>query len=127
MPDETKTVLLVDDSATIRRMVQAALRGLASARFVEAANGLEAIEQLSLAKVDLVVLDLNMPDMHGLEVVKFLRKNAVFQKIPIIVLTTRSDDASREAVLAAGASLYLNKPFEPATLTDHARRLLAAR
>ena len=66
MPDETKTVLLVDDSATMRRMVKATLRGLGSPRFVEAGNGLEAIEQLSLAKIDLVVLDLNMPDMHGL-------------------------------------------------------------
>jgi two-component system chemotaxis response regulator CheY len=55
MPDETKTVLLVDDSATMRRMVKATLRGLGSPRFVEAANGLEAIEQLSLSKIDLVV------------------------------------------------------------------------
>jgi two-component system chemotaxis response regulator CheY len=127
MPSETKTVLLVDDSATMRRMVMATLRSLARARFLEAANGLEAIEQLSLVKTDLVVLDLNMPDMHGLEVVKFLRKNPAFQNIPIIVLTTRSDDASREAVLAAGASLYVTKPFDPATLTEHARRLLDAR
>ena len=127
MPEETKTVLLVDDSATMRRMVKATLRGLGSPRFVEAANGLEAIEQLSLAKVDLVVLDLNMPDMHGLEVVTFLRKHAVFQKIPIIILTTRSDSDARETVMAAGASLYLNKPFDPATLTDHARRFLDLR
>jgi two-component system, chemotaxis family, chemotaxis protein CheY len=127
MSDETKTVLLVDDSATMRRMVKATLRGLGSPRFVEAANGLEAIEQLSLSKIDLLVLDLNMPDMHGLEVVTFLRKHAVFQKIPIIILTTRSDDDARETVMAAGASLYLNKPFDPATLTDHARRFLDAR
>jgi two-component system chemotaxis response regulator CheY len=127
MPDEPKTVLLVDDSATMRRMVKATLRGLGSTRFVEAANGLEAIEQMSLAKIDLVLLDLNMPDMHGLEVVTFLRKNAPFRNVPIIVLTTRSDDESRETVLAAGASLYLNKPFDPATLTDHARRFLRAR
>jgi two-component system, chemotaxis family, chemotaxis protein CheY len=127
MPDEPRTVLLVDDSATMRRMVKATLRGLGSPRFVEAANGLEAIEQLSLGKIDLVVLDLNMPDMHGLEVVQFLRKHAVFQSIPIIILTTRSDDDARETVMAAGASLYLNKPFDPATLTDHARRLLDAR
>jgi two-component system chemotaxis response regulator CheY len=127
MSDETKTVLLVDDSATMRRMVKATLRALGSTRFVEAGNGLEAIEQMSLSKIDLVVLDLNMPDMHGLEVVKFLRKQSVFRHTPIIILTTRSDDDSRETVMAAGASLYLNKPFDPATLTDHARRFLDAR
>jgi len=127
MPQDPKTILLVDDSATMRRMVKATLRGLGSPRFVEAANGLEAIEQMSLAKVDLVVLDLNMPDMHGLEVVTFLRKHAVFREVPIIILTTRSDDDARETVLAAGATDYLTKPFDPATLTDHARRFLDVR
>ncbi|MBA4016844.1 MAG: two-component system response regulator [Pirellula sp.] len=121
---ESRRVLVVDDSATMRRMVKLTLSGLANAEFVDAGNGLEAIEQLSLTKFDLVILDLNMPDMHGLEVVKFLRKHAAFKKIPIIVLTTRSDDAGRESVLAAGASLYMNKPFEPAKLMEHARHFL---
>jgi two-component system chemotaxis response regulator CheY len=124
MANESKTVLLVDDSTTMRRMVQASLRGLGQPWFVEAGNGLEAIEQVSLQKVDLVVLDLNMPDMHGLEVVTFLRQHAAFRTLPIIVLTTRSDDTSRETVLAAGASKYLTKPFDPATLMEQARQLL---
>jgi two-component system chemotaxis response regulator CheY len=119
-----KNVLVVDDSNTMRRMVMATLRGLKSVQFVEARSGLEAIERLALGTVDLMVLDLNMPDMHGLEVVKFVRNHAAFRAIPIVVLTTRSDDASREAVVAAGASLYLTKPFEPSNLLEQARRLL---
>src|SRR5690348_3079931 len=66
----TKPILIVDDSPTIRRMVRMSLAGLGAPAFVEAATGLEAIEQLILGPVGLIILDLNMPDMHGLEVLK---------------------------------------------------------
>lgn len=119
-----KNVLVVDDSATMRRMVMASLRGLGSIHFAEAASGLEAIEQLALAPVDLMILDLNMPDMHGLEVLQFVRRHQAYRSLPVIVLTTRGDEGSRAAALAAGASAYLTKPFQPATLAGHARELL---
>ncbi len=119
-----KTVLVVDDSATMRRMVIASLHRLPETAFREAANGLEAIECLAVNPADLLVLDLNMPDMHGLEVVKFVRRHPTFKKIPIIVLTTRGDDESRLATLAAGATLYLTKPFTPEVLEESARSLL---
>ena len=119
-----KTVLVVDDSVTMRRMVIASLRGIGAVAFQEAGNGLEAIERLALGPVGLVLLDLNMPDMHGLEVVSFLRSHATFCEIPIIVLTTRGDEESRTAALAAGATLYVTKPFEPAGLAESARALL---
>lgn len=119
-----KTVLVVDDSATMRRMVVASLRNLPDTAFQEAANGLEAIERLAVSPVNLMLLDLNMPDMHGLEVVAFVRRHATFKNIPIIVLTTRGDEESRSAALAAGATMYLTKPFEPAILAGSARSLL---
>jgi len=71
-----------------------------------------------------MTLDMNMPDMHGLEVLGFVRRHHAYRDIPIIILTTRGDDASRTAALAAGASLYLTKPFEPHTLAAHAKELL---
>src|SRR5476649_573562 len=111
-----KTVLIVDDSATIRRMVGASLRRISGIEFQEASSGLEAIEQLAVGLVHLLVLDLNMPDMHGLEVVQFIRRHPTFGKIPIVVLTTRGDDESRIELLAAGATMYLTKPFEPEVL-----------
>ena len=116
-------VLIVDDSPTLRKMVRASLAGVA-ADLLEAATGLEAIEQLALSPIQLIVLDLNMPDMHGLEVVAFVRKHATFKDIPIIVLTTRGDDESRAAALAAGATQYMTKPFTPDELAATARRLL---
>jgi two-component system chemotaxis response regulator CheY len=92
-----RNILIVDDSPTMRRMVTASLRALSGLSFGEASSGLEAIERLALAPVDLMILDLNMPDMHGLEVLDFLRRHQAYSHIPVIVLTTRGDEASRAA------------------------------
>ena len=116
--------LVVDDSPTMRRMVMASLRDVCEGGFAQAASGLEALEQLALGPASLMVLDLNMPDMHGLEVLKFVRNHPAFRRLPVIVLTTRGDDESRGAAMAAGASLYLTKPFAPHALAGHARALL---
>ena len=116
--------LVVDDSPTMRRMVMASLRDVCAGGFAEAGSGLEAIEQLALGPIDLMVLDLNMPDMHGLDVLKFLRAHQAFRTVPVIVLTTRGDEPSRAAALAAGATLYMTKPFVPQVLAARARELL---
>jgi two-component system chemotaxis response regulator CheY len=119
-------ILIVDDSATIRKMVRASLRPLGSVEFVEASSGLEAIEQIALGAVALMILDLNMPDVHGMDVLKFVRKHQGLRGLPVVVLTTRGDDSSREAALAAGATQYLTKPFAPQQLLSTARELLGA-
>ncbi|SRR5574340_894285 len=118
------TVLVVDDSPTIRRMVKASLSGIPGTAFAEAASGLEAIEALAISPVEIVVLDLNMPDMHGIDVLAFVRQHQAYRNIPIIVLTTRGDGASREAAIKAGATIYLTKPFAPNVLAAHVRELL---
>src|SRR3954468_2411060 len=118
--------LVVDDSPTMRRMVMASLREVCDGGFAQAASGLEALEQLALGPAALMVLDLNMPDMHGLEVLRFVRNHPAFKRLPVIVLTTRGDDESRAAALAAGASLYLTKPFAPQALAGHVRDLIGA-
>jgi two-component system chemotaxis response regulator CheY len=118
-------ILIVDDSATIRKMIRASLRGLEEAEFAEARNGLEAIEQIALGPVALVILDLNMPEMHGVDVLKFLRRHQGYQDVPVVVLTTRGDESSRETALAAGATEYLTKPFAPQVLLSAARDLLS--
>ena len=120
------TILVVDDSATMRRMITAALRELGEVRFDQAASGLEAIEKLAISPVDLVILDLNMPDVHGLEVLRFIRSHATFRQLPVIILTTRGDEDSRAAAESQGATLYLTKPFRPDTLAPEVRRLLTA-
>jgi two-component system, chemotaxis family, chemotaxis protein CheY len=117
------TILIVDDSPTIRRMVKASLSAL-SASLMEAATGLQAIEALAVTRVDAVVLDLNMPDMHGLDVLRFIRSHAQYTELPVVVLTTRDDATSRESATRGGASAYLTKPFSPAVLAATVTGLL---
>jgi two-component system chemotaxis response regulator CheY len=121
-----RTILIVDDSQTMRRMIMASLRELGDVRFDEASSGLEAIERLAVAPIDLVLLDLNMPDVHGIEVLRFVRSHERFRELPVVVLTTRGDDESRDAALGEGATRYLTKPFQPATLAPEIRALLDA-
>ncbi|MBK7859119.1 MAG: response regulator [Archangiaceae bacterium] len=120
-------VLVVDDSKVMRDMVVACLRPFGSLAFTQAASGLEAIEKLSLKPYALLVLDLNMPDINGIEVVEFVRSQDALKALPIIIVTTRGDDASRDKALSAGASRYLTKPFTPESLLTEVRTLLAER
>src|SRR5689334_16343588 len=119
-----KRILIVDDSPTIRRMVLASLRSLQDVGFEEAGNGLEAIETLSRNPADLMILDLNMPGMHGLEVLQFVRSHERYRKVAVIILTTKYDAESRNAAINGGASQYMTKPFEPSALASEVSRLL---
>jgi two-component system, chemotaxis family, chemotaxis protein CheY len=124
--DVTLRLLIVDDSKVMRDMIAACLRPLGDVAFDFAASGLEAIERLALAQFSLVVLDLNMPDVGGLEVIEFIRCQDKLRTLPILVVTTRGDDASRTRVFEAGASGFLAKPFSPEQILADARGLLAA-
>src|SRR5262245_41753333 len=110
----------------MREMIVACLRGEGGMAFTQAASGLEAIERLSLKPYDLVILDLNMPDIGGLEVVEFIRAQDRLRQLPILIVTTRGDESSRQNVLAAGASRYLTKPFTPEGLSFEVRALIGA-
>lgn len=105
-------------------MVRTALAGLSDATFLEAGSGLEAIETLAVKSVQALVLDLNMPDMHGLDVLGFLRSHDQYRELPVLILTTRGDEVSRTAALKAGASAYMTKPFSPSALVSAVRDLL---
>jgi two-component system, chemotaxis family, chemotaxis protein CheY len=119
-------LLIVDDSKLMRDMVAACLRPLGAVTFEFAGTGLEAIERLALSGFDLVVLDLNMPDVGGIEVIEFVRAQDRLKTLPILIVTTRGDDASRARVLEAGASAFLAKPFAPEQILDEVRKLLPA-
>ena len=120
MPD----VLVVDDSKVMREMIVACLRAQEGLQFTHAASGLEAIEQLSLKRFDLVVLDLNMPDIGGVEVVEFIRGQDTLRELPVLIVTTRGDEGSKARVMQAGASRFMTKPFAPDVIVSEVRGLL---
>lgn len=118
-------ILVVDDSRVMRDMITACLRASPELQATQAASGLEAIERLSLDAFDLMILDLNMPDIGGLEVVEFVRGQDKLRTLPILIVTTRGDDGTREKVLAAGASRFLTKPFTPEAILAEVQALLS--
>ena len=118
-------VLVVDDSKVMRDMIVACLRSVPGLSFTHATTGLEAIERLSLKKFDLVVLDLNMPDVGGIEVVEFVRGQDQLRALPIVIVTTRGDEASRTRALSAGADRFMTKPFTPDAIVSEVKGLLA--
>jgi two-component system, chemotaxis family, chemotaxis protein CheY len=120
-----KDILVVDDSKVMRDMVVACLRPEPDTVYTHATSGLEAIEKLSLKRYDAVVLDLNMPDIGGIEVLEFVRGQDRLRTLPILVLTTRGDEGSRERALGAGANAFMTKPFAPDALLGQIRALLA--
>jgi two-component system chemotaxis response regulator CheY len=119
-------ILVVDDSKVMREMVIACLRAQEGAHFTHAGSGLEALEKLSLAPFDLVVLDLNMPDIGGYEVLEFVRSQDRLRTLPILVVTTRGDETSRSRALESGASAFMTKPFSPDSILEEARRLMTS-
>ena len=118
-------ILVVDDSKVMRDMIVACLRPRADFTFTQASSGLEAIERLSLRTFHLVVLDLNMPDIGGSEVVEFVRSQDKLRALPIIIVTTRGDEDSRSKALAAGATAFMTKPFTPEAILREVESLLA--
>ena len=120
-----KKILVADDSPTTRALITSTLEGLGEFQVVGAANGFEALRILPREKVDLVITDINMPDINGLELINFIRQNPRYQKTPLIIISTEGGNRDREKGLALGADAYLVKPFKPEELQQLVGRLLA--
>jgi len=122
----SKTALVVDDSPTMRQMVAFTLTN-AGFTVLEAENGKDAVSKLSGApKMDLVVTDLNMPEMDGIALIKELRKLAAFKFTPILMLTTESAMEKKQAGKEAGATGWIVKPFNPDVLMKTIAKVLPA-
>ena len=113
-------VLIIDDSATTRMFYRATLE---SAGFAvdEAANGLEGLEKTMLAPFDLVIVDINMPKMDGLEFLAQLRRREEVRSLPAIVISTQQRAQDRARAHAAGANAYVVKPIDPQALVAYGR------
>ena len=107
-----KRILTVDDSKTMRDMVGFTLRG-AGYEVIEADDGVKALSVLNGASVDLVITDINMPNMDGVTLIKQLRARAAFKSTPILILTTEGSDEKKAEGRAAGATGWIVKPFVP--------------
>ena len=119
----SKCIMTVDDSPTIREMLGVTLRD-AGFRVVEARDGREALRKLAQTPVDLLVTDLNMPELGGIELVREVRGLPGQRFLPIIMLTSESEGDLRQRGKAAGASGWILKPFKPTQLLSVVRMVL---
>ena len=121
-------VLIVEDSSAMRAFVRATLEAQGIAKHVtEAASGFEALRLLPRDKFDLALVDINMPDIHGLEVIKLIRASPQHRTVPVVVISSEASARDRERGLALGADVWLAKPFTPEQLVETLRRVLERR
>jgi two-component system chemotaxis response regulator CheY len=119
-------ILIVEDSATMRSLLASSLEELdVPVKITEASSGFEALRFLPREQYDLVVTDINMPDINGLELVSFVKNNEKYRGIPLVIVSTEGSERDRDKGLGLGADAYLVKPFDPDSLRDVARDLLA--
>lgn len=110
-----RKIMTVDDSATVRQMLSFTLQD-AGYEVIEASDGVDALEKLKSESVQMLITDLNMPQMDGIELIREVRKNPGNRFVPIIMLTTESHEQKKQAGKSAGASGWIVKPFKPEQL-----------
>lgn len=120
-----KRVMAVDDSATVRQVLQMTLEG-AGYQVIEAVDGKDALNKLAGTQIDMMVTDLNMPNMDGIELIKNVRQSPGNRFMPIIMLTTESQPEKKQEGKAAGASGWIVKPFKPEQLLAVVRMICPA-
>ena len=118
-----RSILAVDDSASMRKMVAFTLAG-AGYQVVEAVDGQDAFQKAQANNFDLVLTDQNMPNLDGLGLTRKLRESEKYQSVPILILTTESSDAMKQAGRAAGATGWLVKPFDPNRLIEVIQKVI---
>jgi two-component system chemotaxis response regulator CheY len=119
-------ILIVEDSPTMRALLVSALEDLeGSPKISEVESGFEALRQLPRESYDLILTDINMPDINGLELVSFVKTNEAYRSIPLIIVSTEGSDCDRDKGMDLGADAYVVKPFDPEDLRQLARDLLS--
>lgn len=122
-----RNILIVDDSSTMRKIISRSLRfsGFDIGEIVQAENGLAGLAALASAKVDLILVDINMPVMDGLSLISHVRKDAGLEAIPIVVITTEGTAAMIKEVIKRGANNLIVKPFTPEQIKEKLSPYLA--
>jgi len=118
------TILVVDDSATMRSMLVSTLESLGPVNILQAPNGFEALRILPRQEINLMLTDINMPDINGLELLNFVRSNPLYKDLPVVIISTEGSRKDIDKGLSLGASEYLVKPFLPEQLLEIVRRYL---
>lgn len=113
-----KSILIVEDSATTRALIKAVIEEMGDIKIVEAASGFEALKLLPTQNFNLVITDINMPDINGLELISFIKNNPQYNHIPLIIISTERSEEDKKRGLNLGAMAYVTKPFKAQELQE---------
>ena len=119
-----KTILIVEDSSTTRALIRAVIDELGDFGTVEASSGFEALKMLPQQEYDLIITDINMPDINGLELINFVRNNSRYSHLPIIIVSTERSEEDKKRGMALGATAYVTKPFKSFELQETIKKIL---
>ncbi len=117
-------VLIVEDSKASREFIAATVESIEGLEAIPAASGFDALKLLPRHRFDLIITDINMPDINGLELINFVKKNPNYRDTPLIIVTTEGREQDRDKGLSLGAAEYLVKPFQPERLEALVRKYL---
>jgi two-component system chemotaxis response regulator CheY len=116
-------VLIIDDSSATRAYVRAALEEMTGMQVSEAASGFDALRMLPRERFDLLLVDINMPNINGLELISFIRRSETHRDTPLLIISTEASERDRARAMTLGANGYLAKPFTAEALADAVRAL----
>lgn len=115
---KAKTILIADDSRAMRAMLTLTIESIGDYRIVEVSSGFEALRILPREQVDLILTDINMPDINGLELISYLRENPNYRDIPVIIISTEGSQKDVDKGKQLGANEYVVKPFDPVRVQE---------
>ncbi len=118
-----KSILVVDDAGSMRGLIAMTLRSNGY-EAVEACDGLDGLDKLTQNKFDMILTDLNMPNMNGIEMIRQIKAQAQYRFIPIVMLTTESEESKKQQGQQAGAKAWIVKPFKPDTLLNVVKKII---
>jgi two-component system chemotaxis response regulator CheY len=113
-----KNILIVEDSAITRALIRAVIEDMGDFNIVEAGSGFEALKLLPTQEFNLVMTDVNMPDINGLELIHFIKSNPRYSHIPLIIVSTERSEEDKKRGIALGAMAYITKPFKAQELQE---------
>jgi two-component system chemotaxis response regulator CheY len=109
---QDRSILIVEDSSTTRALIRAIIEEMGDFHTVEASSGFDALKLLPTQKFDLIITDINMPDINGLEFINFIKNNPKYRDLPLIIVSTERSEEDKKRGMALGAVAYITKPFK---------------
>jgi two-component system chemotaxis response regulator CheY len=121
---QDRSILIVEDSSTTRALIRAIIEGMGDFHTVEASSGFDALKLLPTQEFDLVITDINMPDINGLEFINFMKSNPKYKDLPLIIVSTERSEEDKKRGMALGAKAYITKPFKANELQEVIKQVI---